>query len=46
MPQMNEKRQIYSKIRVRKNQRGAKSEGEQKLEARKLKERNLKGREF
>ena len=39
-------RQIYSKIRVRKNQRGAKSSGAQKLEARKLKVRNLKGCEF
>ena len=27
MPRMNEKRQIYSKIRLRKNQSGAKSEG-------------------
>ena len=44
MPQMNEKRQIYIKIRVRENQRGAKSEGAQKLEVRKLKARNSKGR--
>ena len=40
------KRQIYSKIRVRENERGAKSEGARKLEARKLKVRNLKGRAF
>ena len=35
--------QIYSKIRVR---MGAKSEGVQKLEAKELKARNLKGRTF
>ena len=40
------KRQIYSKIRVLENQRGAKSEGARKLEARKLKAQNVKGREF
>ena len=39
MPQMNEKLRIYSKIRTRDNQKGAKSEGARKLEA-----RNLKGR--
>ena len=38
--------QIYSKIRVRENQRAVKSEGAQKLEAQKLKALNLKGREF
>ena len=43
---MNEKQQIYSKIRVRKNLRGTKSEGARKLEAKKLKARNFKGRKF
>ena len=38
---MNEKRQIYSKVRVRENLRGTKSEGARKLEA-----RNLKVRKF
>ena len=39
---MNEKRQIYSMIKVHENQRGAKSVGAQKLEGQKLKVRNLK----
>ena len=38
---INEKRQLYSKIRVCENEMGAKSEGARKLEARKS-----KGREF
>ena len=46
MLRINEKRQIYNEIRVRENQRGAKSEGAWKLEAQKLKTRNLKEREF
>ena len=46
MLRMNKKRQIYSKIRVRENERGGNSEGALKLEARKLKARNLKGRKF
>ena len=40
------KQEIYSKIRVRKNQSGAKSEGVQKLKVSKLKAQNLKGHEF
>ena len=36
----------YSKIRVREIQRGAKSEGARKLEARKLNVQNLKGHKF
>ena len=38
--------QIYSRIRVHENQRGAYSEGARKLEARKLQAGDLKGREF
>ena len=41
MPQMNEKRQIYSKIRVWENYGGAKSERARKLEAQNLKEREF-----
>ena len=37
------KRQIYSKIRMRGNQRGAKSEGARKLEARNLEGANFNG---
>ena len=40
------KRQIHIKLRVHENYRGAKDEGAQKLEAQKLKVRNLNGREF
>ena len=36
------KQQIYGKIRVRQNQRGAKRKGARKLEARKSQARNLK----
>ena len=46
MPQMNEKRQIYSKIRVREKQSGAESEAARRLEAQKLKAQNLNGRKF
>ena len=47
MPRMNEKKwQIYNKIRVRENQRDAKSEGVRNLEARLLKAPNLKERKF
>ena len=40
------KQKIYSKIRVRENERGVKSKGARKLEAWKLKAPNLKERKF
>ena len=48
MPRMDEKNKIYSKIRKREKiwARNLRVREKLKLEARKLKERNLNGREF